>query len=163
MKIIKIGDKEYTLEFTFEAADKKSLVQSMFNVMSGAYIIRNGANQGGMAVSLFDGVAEMVADVPHICRVAFHAALLEHNPVSEDRAKELMKQYMKENKLSFAKLYEELKAEMENDGFFDLSGITEMIREMNRSAEGQETENQTVPEKQPKQPQDHKKPGTSTN
>lgn len=154
MKTIEINGKEYTLEFTFEAAEHKDLVQSMFNIMSGAYIIRNGAKKEGVAVSLFDGMAEMVADIPGICRKAFYAGLLEHNAVGEEEAKSLMKQYMKENKLSFATLYSELRAEMEEDGFFDLSGITEMIQEMNRKTEKAA---QSV-----KQPQDHKTKQTST-
>lgn len=155
MKTIKIGEKEYTLEFTFEAAECKNVVQSMFNIMSGSYFIRNGLQKKNAATAMIDGTVDMVADIPTIARNAFYAGLLEHNPVSEDEAKTLMKQYMRENVLSFAKLYEELKQCMEDDGFFDLSGITEMIRQMNESAE---QEIQTV-----KKPQDHKKKSTSTN
>ena len=141
MKTIKIGDKEYTLEFTFEAAECKGLVQSMFNILSGAYILRNagGAVAGDLSKEeenatafrcMVDGSSEMVADIPHICRVGFYAGLLENNEVSEDEAKELMKQYMKENKISFHGMYELLKQCMEDDGFFDLSGLTEMIQKM---------------------------------
>ena len=41
MKTIKIDDKEFVLEFTFEAAEHKSLVQRMFNMMTGAYIVKD--------------------------------------------------------------------------------------------------------------------------
>ena len=51
MKTIKIGDKEYTLEFTFEAAECRGLVQSMFNVLSGAYILRNAGGAVGGTLS----------------------------------------------------------------------------------------------------------------
>lgn len=135
MKTVKIGNKEYTLEFTFEAAECKNVVQSMFNIVSGAYIIRNGLKKEKMVTAMFDGTAEMVADIPEIARNAFYAGLLEHHSVSEDEAKQLMKQYMKENKLSFAQLYEEMKGVMEDDGFFDLSGITDTIQKMNESTE----------------------------
>ena len=55
---------------------------------------------------------------------------------------------MKENKISFRKLFEDIKTCMEDDGFFDLSGLTEMLSEMNP----------TEKKKQVKKPQDHKKP-----
>lgn len=139
MKTLKIGDKEYQMEFTFEAAEHKGLVQSMFELLSGAYFAKKGLvsgdNKEATAVAMIDGASEMVADVPRICRIAFYAGLLEHNPVSEIEAKELMKQYMKENKLSFNKLFEDLKQFMEDDGFFDLSGLTDMIQKMNAAAE----------------------------
>ena len=163
MKTIKIGDKEYTLEFTFEAAECKGLVQSMFNILSGAYILRNagGAVAGDLSKEeenatafrcMVDGSSEMVADIPHICRVGFYAGLLENNEVSEDEAKELMKQYMKENKISFHGMYDLLKQCMEDDGFFDLSGMTEMIQKMNEQMEGAEEEDQKTENKEtPKQ------------
>ena len=152
MKTTKIGDKEYTLEFTFEAAECKGLVQSMFNILSGAYILRNagGAVAGDLSKEeenatafrcMVDGSSEMVADIPHICRVGFYAGLLENNEVSDDEAKELMKQYMKENKISFHGMYELLKQCMEDDGFFDLSGLTEMIQKMGEQMENAEEEN----------------------
>lgn len=141
MVTIKIGEKEISLEFTFAAAECKSLVQNMFNVASGAYIVKNSLSEGKMgenaASSIIDGTSEMVADIPKICRVAFYAGMLENNPVSEEDAKELMKQYMLENKMSFYRLFEDLKKYMEEDGFFDLSGITEMLQQMNKAVKKQ--------------------------
>lgn len=141
MKTLKIGEKEYSLEFSFAAAEHKALVQNMFNVMSGAYIVKNSvgavADKESTTTAMINGVSEMVADIPQICRVAFYGGLLENNPVKEDEAKELMKQYMMENKMSFHRLFEELKQCMEDDGFFDLSGLTEMIQSMNSAAENQ--------------------------
>lgn len=156
MKTIKIGEKEYTLEFTFEAAEHKNLVQMMFNVLSGAYIVRNGKSDEMIASAMINGVSEMVADIPHISRTAFFAGLQENNPVSEEEARTLMKQYMKENKLSFNGLYEFLKGCMEEDGFFDLSGIAVMVEQMSQSMQEQ------TREKTAKAPQDHKKKSTST-
>ena len=34
MKTIQIGNEQYTLEFGFEAAENKSVVQRMFNALS---------------------------------------------------------------------------------------------------------------------------------
>ena len=159
MKTLTIGGNEYKLEYTFEASEHKDTVQKMFKVLSGAYLMRKGVvidetdeekAKEAMVNAMIDGSAEMVADVPHIVKSAFYAGLLEHNPKSEEEAYSLMKEYMKENKISYRKLFEDIKECMEDDGFFDLSGLTEMLQEMNGT-----------PKKTKKVPQDHKKP-TST-
>lgn len=157
MRTIKIGEKEYTLEFTFRAAEHQNLVQSMFNVLSGAYIVKNGtgsADEKDATIALLNGVSEMVADVSRIVKIAFYAGLMEHHQVTEDEAYDLMKQYMTENKISFKKLFDDIKTYMEEDGFFDLSGLTEAIQEMNQTADNLA--------KPPKKPQDHKTKSTST-
>lgn len=153
MKNITVNGQEYKIEFSFEAAEHKQIVQMMFNILSGAYILRNGKDSDKVATAMINGVSEMVADIPHIAKTAFYAGLLENNPVSAQDASVLMKQYMKDNKLSFNGLYEELKQCMEDDGFFDLSGLTEMIQKMNESAEEKKPE---------KMPQDHKRKSVST-
>lgn len=153
MKTITINGKDLKLEFTYEAAECKELIQKMFGVVSGAYILKNG-NKGKVA-AIYDGAAEMVGEIPLICKTAFYAGLLENNPATEDEAKELMKAYMKENKLSYAGLYKEIKQCMEDDGFFELSGLNEMLRDMNEEAVAQAEQNQ------PKTPQDHQKKSTS--
>ena len=40
MKKIKIGNKEYTMEFTFAAAECRECVQKMFWLISGAYMYK---------------------------------------------------------------------------------------------------------------------------
>lgn len=160
MKTIKVGEKEYQLEYTFEAVECRDLIQKMFNVLSLSYLYKDmnasdldrGISNEMKVGQVFNGASEMVADIPHICYTAFYAGLLEHNPLSEKESKKLMKSYMKENKLSFRTLFENLKTYMEDDGFFDLSGLTEMLKEMNPTEKTQ---------KAPKKLQDHKKP-TST-
>ena len=42
MKTVTIGEKEYQLEFTFEAAEHRGLIQSMFRILSGSYLVRRG-------------------------------------------------------------------------------------------------------------------------
>lgn len=164
MKTIQIAGKEYTLEYAFEAAEYKSVVQKMFNALSGGYIFKHaqiGENgeQNNSAEAMIDGTAELVSEIPHICKDAFYAGLLEHNPVSMEESTNLMKTYMKENKLSFNKLYREIQTIMEDDGFFDLTGLKEMLEEMNNSIE--EKAEETL-KKTPKVPQDHQKKSTST-
>lgn len=158
MKTLVINGNEYKLEYTFEASEHKDTVQKMFKVLSGAYLMQKGVaiegaeetSKEAMVSAMIDGTAEMVADVPHIVKSAFYAGLLEHNPKSEEESYLLMKEYMKENKISYRKLFEDIKECMEDDGFFDLSGLTEMLQEMNGTSK-----------KAKKTPQDHKKP-TST-
>ncbi len=158
MKDININGKNYDLEFTFAAADEKGLVQSMFKVVSGAYFFNRGKEES-MAVAMMNGTAEMVADLPHICKQAFYAGMKEHNGnITYDGAVELMKTYMKENKLSFNALYQLLKTQMEEDGFFDLTGITEMMEKM---TVGEADQEQTA--KLPKIPQDHHRKSTGMN
>ena len=160
MKTLKIGEKDYTLEYSFMAAEHNETVQKMFNVVSGAYLIKRAniaeENKEDIAFAMIDGTGEMVADIPHIVKTAFYSGLLENHNVSQEEAYALMKQYMKENKISFRKLFDNIKECMEEDGFFDLSGLTEMLEEMNKSVEEQ-TKKRT-----PKVPQDHKKKSTGT-
>lgn len=141
MKTIEINGKEYVLEYSFAAVEHKGTVQKMFNIVSGAYLVKdvpfdekegdenNKEETGKNAVeSMINGVGEMFAEVPHIVKTAFYSGLLEnHSDITEDEAYQLMKQYMKENKISFSKLFEDIKECMENDGFFDLSGLNEMM------------------------------------
>lgn len=165
MKTIQINGKEYKLEYSFKAAEVKSVVQKMFNMLSGGYIIKHtqlgvSSDVASTASAMIDGTSEMISEIPHVCKDSFYAGLLENNPVSYEESEKLMKEYMKEHKLSFNKLYKEIQSTMEDDGFFDLTGITEMLEEMNKSLET-EAEQQTE-KKQPKVPQDHQKKSTST-
>lgn len=154
-----VDEKEYTLKFSFSAAEHKDTVQKMFNVLSGVYLIdgMNGANEKEDAkniaiVAMLKGTSNMVSDIPHIVKTCFYSGLLECNPMSEKDADNLRKRYMEENKISYKRLFEDIKKCMEDDGFFDLSGLTEMMEEMNKSAE----------KALRKIPQDHKKKSTST-
>lgn len=165
MKTLSINGNEYTLEYSFMAAEHNHTVQKMFNVLSGAYLIKQvnmtedenkEKNKENIANAMLNGTSEMVSDIPHIVKTAFYSGLLENHELSEADAYELMKQYMKENKISFKKLFDDIKECMEQDGFFDLSGLTEMLEEMNKSVEEQSKKRTT------KVPQDHKKKSTGT-
>lgn len=157
MKVLNIGGEDYKLEYSFEAAEYKDVVQKMFNMLTGTYVIKQGVtgeeDKETLASAMIDGVSEMVGDTPNVVKTAFYAGLLENNPVSKEEAKLLMRTYMKENKISYKKLFDDIKECMEEDGFFDLSGLADMIKEM-------------MPEEKPKKvakiPQDHKKKSTST-
>lgn len=153
MKAITVNGNEYKLEFSFEAVEHKELVKKMFDIVSGAIFVKSAKDLSKpTSEDMIDGSGNMIAELPHICVTAFYAGLLENNPVPQDEAKTLMKAYMKENKLSFKMLYEELRQCMEDDGFFDLSGLREMSESMNEEME----------EKITKIPQDHRKKQTGT-
>ena len=110
---LKIGEKDYTLEYSFMAAEHNETVQKMFNVVSGAYLIKRAnvteESKEDIAGAMIEGTAEMVADIPHIVKTAFYSGLLENHDVSQEDAYKLMKQYMKENKISFKKLFDDIK------------------------------------------------------
>lgn len=141
MKTITINNKEYTLEYTFKAAEHKDTVQKMFNIASGAYIVKQAQAIGDdltkVASAMIDGTSEMVADIPNIVKTCFYSGLLENHKVTEEESYELMKSYMRENKINFKKLFDDIKTCMEDDGFFELSGLMDMIQEMNANVEEQ--------------------------
>lgn len=153
MRTITVNGTELNMVFTYAAAECKELVQKMFSVVSGSYILKNKSENKAAAV--LNGTAEMIAEIPQICSIAFYAGLLEKNPASFEDARSMMRTYMEENELSYAGLYKQIKAWMEEDGFFKLSGLTEMLEEMSQNAEEKI-------QKQPKAPQDHRKKSTST-
>lgn len=158
MKTITVNGKEYKLEFGFDAVESGDLVQKMFEVKSGIYVARSAQAGNNIAVAMLDGTSEMLATIPKICVLAIYAGCLEHNPVSMDEAKALLKKYMKQEKKSCTDVYNEvLMPCMEDDGFFSMSGIDKMIDSMNQAMENAEQE-QT-----PKVvPQDHKKPSKAS-
>lgn len=154
MKTITVDGKEYKLEFDFAAAEVGELVQKMFEVKSGLYVARSAQAGNNVGVAILDGTGEMLATIPRICVLAIYAGCLEHNTVSMDEAKALLKKYMKQEKKSFRDVYNEIIYPcMEDDGFFVTSGIDKMVDSMNQAVENAEQE-QTTPKVVP---QDHKK------
>lgn len=154
MKEITVNGKDYKLEFTFEASECKDLVNRMFKIMTMSYIAEDmkDLDEQVTVKAMLDGAAKQVADTPETCKIAFYAGFREHNPLTMDETVEIMRNYMKENKVSYAKLFKEIKEWMETDGFFEISGLNDMIAEMY-------PETQAKPKKVP---QDHKKKEAST-
>lgn len=155
MKTIKIKDKEYKLEYSFEAACHKDLINMLFKIRAGVYFI--GDDNKNNLVNMFNGASEMVSDYPYICKLGFYAGLKEnHEEITIEESNVLLKAYMKENGLSFKGMFEKINACMEEDGFFDLCGLTEIIDE------GMFGENKETEEKSSKtiELKDHKKKTT---
>lgn len=163
MQSLTINGKQYDLEFTFAAADEGNLISNMFRVVSGAYFFDHG-KENNMAAAMMNGTAEMVGDLPMICKQAFFAGLKEHTEgITYEKAVDLMKMYMTENKISFNVLYQQLKTQMEEDGFFELTGIIEMMQTMSDGVKEIEmAEIKPKKTRQTKTPQDHLKKSTGT-
>ena len=154
MKTININDTEFILEFTFESAEHKGLVQKMFDMMTGAYLVKGAEDiENPSASDMINGTANMFSNIPDVCYTAFYAGFLENNPMSESEAKNVMRSYMKASGKSYTELFEEIKECMENDGFFHLTGLDEMMQKMTGQTEGTK--------KVAKTPTDHKKKTTT--
>ncbi|PJJ27836.1 hypothetical protein [Lacrimispora celerecrescens] len=164
MRILTIGGKDYNVEFSFEAAEYKDCVDSIFKVISGSYIMKNGPTDENekisVATAILNGTSDMVSDIPKIAVTALYAGLLENNPVeNEQAAKALFKQFVKEKpddeRASFWGMYDFLRDCMEEDGFFKLTGMDKVIAQMSEAAEEQKSKSGKIP-------QDHKRKSTST-
>lgn len=138
MKTLKIGDKEYILEFSFEAAKHRQLINKMFKMMSCSYLGRSGLTgaadetKADRAAALIDGVADMYSEMPDTAITAFYAGLMENNAVlNEAEARKLLKQYFKENSddesATFPGMFDLIKECMQDDGFFKLTGLDKML------------------------------------
>lgn len=152
MKTIKVADTEVTLEYTFEAAEYKAVVQKMYLMLTGMALVKDAEDlDNPSSTEMIDGSINMFADIPETCKIAFYAGLLENNPMSNDDANSLMRSYMKENKLSYTEMFEQIKECMEEDGFFHLIGLDDTLAKISEdlTPEVQKTE---------KKPADHKKP-----
>lgn len=167
MMNINVNGKEYKVEFSFGAAECKEIVQKMFEYITSSCLSTISAetakSESEAAKLAFDALAEAVSKVSEICVTAIYAGCIDNNPVTMDEAKELTRAYVTEKRKTdksygYRTLFEEIRKVMEDDGFFELSGITAMLEEMADNVEEatQEQKKPTVV------PQDHKKKQTST-
>lgn len=144
---IKIGDKEYTIEFTIEASLYNDCTEKVVGLISSV------AGDNDLA-----SVIETMSDVPQTTLTMFYAGLLEHHGEDGDGtvksktdAKRLIKKYFEEHKEdetgNFHGMMGLLLDQMMNDGFFKQIGLVQMM----------ENASQALAEKTPKKPQDHQK------
>ena len=148
MKRITIGKKEYTFEFTVEAA----LYDECTERLSGLFLKLGEGQENGDVKAVLSGIA----NIPQTTLALFYAGLLEHHGdcgdetvLSKSDAKKLLKVYLEEHKEEengdFYGILEMLMGCMEDDGFFKRTGLTRLF------AQAQEQE-KVIPK-----PQDHKK------
>lgn len=146
MKVINIGGKDYTFEFTIEASLYNECTEKTVGII-------NSMNEAKGNKSVKDMISTM-SDIPQTTLTMFYAALLEHHGedgdgsvINKKEAKKLIKQYFAEHtedeKGNFYSVMELMIEIMEDDGFFKQIGLEQMADRSSR--------------KQPKTPQDHKK------
>lgn len=149
MKVINIGGKDYTFEFTIEASLYNECTEKVVSLMSSMEDAKDKESTEKLINSM--------SNIPQTALTMFYAGLLEHHGedgdgtiTSKKDAKKLIKQYFSERKDdetgNFYGVMELMVEVMEDDDFFSQIGL-------NQLAEGQT-------KKQPKAPQDHKKKAT---
>ena len=149
MKTINVNGKQYTFEFTFEAAMYEECVENIIGIIDGVSAAQNNNDVQGYVTTL--------AKAPKRVMNLAYAGLLEHHGDeinSVKAATALIKEYFTEHKdddgSNFMSLMSMLIECMEEDGFFKLIGLEELFK-TNQTEESQ---------KVTKIPQDHKKKTT---
>lgn len=148
MKTISIDGKEYTLEFTIEAALYNECTEKVVNLMSSMNEAKDNESTKELITSM--------SDIPQTTLTMFYAGLLEHHGEDGDGtvlnkkdAKRLIKKYFEEHKEdetgNFYGVMEILIDVMDDDDFFNQIGLNQLAGET---------------EKHPKTPQDHKRKQT---
>ena len=144
MRVLNIGGKDYTFEFTIEASLYNECTEKVTNLMLSISEARGNADIKGMISSM--------SDIPQTTLTMFYAGLLEHHGEDGDGtvltkkdAKTLIKKYFDEHKDddtgNFYGVMELLIEIMSDDDFFKQIGLEQT---MDKSKTG-------------KTPQDHKK------
>ena len=134
MRIIKIEEKEYKMEYTFEAAMDEDCVSKTFKLLTSTTPTEEEA------LKLIGATPKSVTE---IWSVGFRE---NHPEVTVDDAKALLKKYMVAEKKSFMAILSEIVECMGDDGFLQMIGLGEIIQAT--------TENKKVV------PTDHKKKST---
>ena len=148
MKIINIGGKDYTFEFTIEASLYKDCAENISNLMISAMDASNRED--------IKAVISSITDIPYTALTMFYAGLMEHHGKDGDGtilnigdAKKLIKTYFNEHKDddtgNFYGIMELMMQCMADDDFFKQIGLEQMMKQSEQS------------EKKPKTPTDHKK------
>ena len=147
MRVLKIGNEEYTFKFDIEASLYSECTEKVTSIMVGLSDVKGEDAKSNFIKSL--------SDIPQTTLHMFHAGLLENHNVTLSDSKKLIAQYIREHKEdetgSFFGVMEMLIEDMAEDGFFELIGLDKMMAK----AEYQTTQ------KTAKMPQDHKKKQTS--
>lgn len=133
-----IGEKEYTFEFSIEASMYKDCTEKVTELFMNIMEAEGSKDIKTMLSS--------VTDIPNVAMTAIYAGLLEnHGPLGDGSvkcmadAKEIIKQYMREHKEDgegdFFTLINKMVACMEDDGFFELTGLKKLMMEAEAEVE----------------------------
>ena len=132
MKTIKIGDKDYKIEFTIEASLFNECTEKVTGLMY-------AMSEAGNAENIKNMISSM-SDIPQTTLTMFYAGLLEHHGedgdksvLSKNDAKKLIKQYFKEHSEdetgNFYGFMEILIGQMVDDGFFNQIGLVQVANQ----------------------------------
>lgn len=150
-----VDGKEYTLEYTFEAAENQKCVDAMTDIFGGAMMSKIDETKTE-ALQIRDFLMT-ISDLPRMAMDMFYAGLLEcHGEdgdgtiTSRSDAKRLYKQFCRENPedamaVSYYGLITVISDQMEKDGFFKRTGLEDILDSMETAA------------KEAAKPTDHKK------
>lgn len=139
MLVLKIGEKEYKIEYSIEASLATDCVEQITNTVCG---LNNSLNKNPILL-LLGGVKNK----PKTALAMLYSGLLEHHGTAsgdgsitcENDAKKLMKQYFSEHKDdgagNYHALYSLLIGQMEDDGFFDLIGLEQTMNDITELVE----------------------------
>lgn len=127
-----IGGKEYTFEFSIEASMYEECTESVTELFLKIAEAENEQDVKRMINS--------VSSIPNVAMTMTYAGLLEnHGPLGDGSvkcmadAKEIVKQYMHEHKEDgegdFFSLMNKMVGCMEDDGFFELTGLKKLMTE----------------------------------
>lgn len=150
MKILKIDNKEYKIEYSIEASLCSECTEKVSSLLVGfSAETENEAKKNFVST---------IADIPSTTFAMFYAGLLENHGEDGDRsvrtrsdAKKLIKKYIEETQSSFYELMEILIDEMGESGFFEMIGLGHLMERVEKA---------TKQANQTKKPQDHKKKST---
>lgn len=155
-KLLKIGSKEYKLEYGIEASLYDDCVKSVMNTLL--------ATSGGVDKTPEEMISGM-ANIPSTALTVFYAGLLQYHGDNPDAdgsvpnlatAKKLAAQFIQEHKGdeqgNFYGIFAMCLEQMEEDGFFKLTGLETFMDDLNVAAK---------PKKTPKKPTDHQKKATA--
>lgn len=150
-KVLNIGGEEYKLEFSIEASLYNDCIEKVTSLM---FEIDDSQSRRDVKKMLSG-----ISDVPNTAVTCFYAGLLEHHGVDGDGkvmnrsvAKRLVAQLLKDENSGLNNFYDIFTMcldQMAEDGFFDLIGLSDMLKTETRK-------------KEPKKPQDHKKKSTKS-
>lgn len=150
-----VEGKEFTLEYTFEAAENQKCVDAMTDIFGGAMMTKIDETKSE-ALQMRDFLMT-ISDLPRMAMDMFYAGLLENHGEDGDGtitsrldAKRLYKKFCKENPddamaSSYYGLITVISNQMEEDGFFKRTGLEDILKSMDKAV------------KETKRPADRKK------
>lgn len=145
MKTLRIGNKDYKIEYSIDASLCEDCVEKVTNFM-----LSTANVQGEDAIKYVIGT---MSNLPNTALSMFYGGLIAHHGEEGDKTvnsksdvKELLKQYILEHKEDGVGNYYDIIGmfieQMGEEGFFDLIGLTKLV--------------QMTVSKPKKSPQDHK-------